>query len=351
MKSLLKSKLPSGCIELIYLGLLLLPVRALAFPEMIGAGYQSCRACHMDPSGSGPTTEYGKGIADEISTWSYAKEGEAFYGYLSLKPLGIHGDVRHLYYNDKNNGQYASRSFFMQKEASVSLDASKNFSALISCGYYAEKPEAECRRYFAQLRTSVLGFRAGRFLPAFGINIPDHTKAVRALFSQGKETLNAEVSVLSKYGEVFATRAFGRESGVYIGANPSVNVRDEGDGYVLKTNLFLARGLQAGVSYALLSNGLETVGTPSYHATFATESFAAFGEYQLYVDEEIKAYASLGVKPFRGLWLKVELDEAVKPPTIKNDIYGTIDWLPRPHFQVTFSASKDRSILVSHFYL
>jgi hypothetical protein len=42
---------------------------ALAFPWMVKHGYGSCAACHVDPSGSGQLTPYGRAQADVLVKW------------------------------------------------------------------------------------------------------------------------------------------------------------------------------------------------------------------------------------------------------------------------------------------
>ncbi|OGQ10710.1 MAG: hypothetical protein A2138_09350 [Deltaproteobacteria bacterium RBG_16_71_12] len=42
---------------------------ALAYPSMIAHGYTSCAACHVDPSGSGQLTAYGRGMSDLLVRW------------------------------------------------------------------------------------------------------------------------------------------------------------------------------------------------------------------------------------------------------------------------------------------
>lgn len=42
---------------------------ALAYPSMIAHGYTNCAACHVDPSGSGQLTTYGRGMSDLLVRW------------------------------------------------------------------------------------------------------------------------------------------------------------------------------------------------------------------------------------------------------------------------------------------
>lgn len=321
---------------------------------MIGRGYHACRTCHYSTDGGGPTTAYGKGIAGEMSTWSYEGEGDAFYGVLSTDPLAIHADFRQLYYRYQDNTMRIEASFPMQREVSVSLDAAKNVSLLSSCGYYgySESPKLECRRYFATVSLGPLRFRGGRFLPAFGLNIPDHTKAIKELFGQGKESLNAETSILSRYFEIIYTRMLGRRDTRIEGdSGPYISPGNDGDGFSVKGSLFLGRGVQLGYSYAALE-GIDgsTEIIQAYDAFWGTEKFSIFGEMN--TSEGItRGYASLGVQPVNGLWFKAETDYRSEPSASVVEVYGTFQWFPRPHTEFLLSASEKRVIFISHYYL
>lgn len=330
--------------------LLLLSGAADAFPEMMSS-YDSCRACHYSTSGGGPTTAYGKGVAEEISTWSRKGEGEAFYGYLTLAPLGLHSNVRLLSYRYSDDLVIVTARFPMQREVSISLDPAKNISLILSCGYYAFRDSAECRNYSTLIDMGPLRFRGGRFLPSFGLNIPDHTKAIKETFGQGRESLNAEVSLLSDYFEIIYTRAYGRTETRFVGDNrPRVRTGSYGDGDVIRASLFLARGIQVTYSYAAITqDGGETIDRLTAWTLFlGTNRFAAMGEYQMTPLGD-RGYGSLGIKPVRGLWLKTELD--YRSELDEPEIFGTVDWLPRPHFQLTGSASDKRLIFIFHWYI
>ncbi len=45
-------------------GLLVCPRAALAYPFLIEHGYTNCAQCHIDPSGGGALTEYGRGQSE-----------------------------------------------------------------------------------------------------------------------------------------------------------------------------------------------------------------------------------------------------------------------------------------------
>ena len=58
---------------------LLLPGAASAYPWMIRHGYSGCGVCHIDPSGGGLLTDYGRAQSDLLmaTRWSGEKAEEA----------------------------------------------------------------------------------------------------------------------------------------------------------------------------------------------------------------------------------------------------------------------------------
>lgn len=334
-------------------GLLLLSSESYSFPEMISHGYNSCKACHLDSSGGGPLTPYGRTIASEIlSTWSFGeKEGEAFYGLFDPRPFGVAGDFRTLFDRYEDSSVKVTQRFPMQREVSLTFDPAKNVSFVGSVGLYGpEAVDYEYRRYYGKITLGHgIGIRAGRFMPAFGILIPDHTKSTRELFSQGDESLNLEVSWTAKYLEVFLTRIAGSNSGITTGSKPAVVQRDDRNGYAAKVSLFLKPGVQFGASFATLTDDATTVRNyGSYHLFLGNERVWLYGEVQSWPGEIRKSYGNLGIAFTKGVWLAMEVDARTDEET---RVWTTLRLFPRPHFELTLSADKKEMFVVSHYYL
>src|SRR5688500_3718902 len=58
---------------LLTLVLWLWPARAHAYAWMIRHDYTHCGQCHVDPSGSGPLTEYGRGMGEMALRTQYSQ--------------------------------------------------------------------------------------------------------------------------------------------------------------------------------------------------------------------------------------------------------------------------------------
>lgn len=59
--------------RLLVVCILLTGPSALAFPWMVKHNYGACGSCHVDPSGGGQTTSYGRAQADVLVRWKMAK--------------------------------------------------------------------------------------------------------------------------------------------------------------------------------------------------------------------------------------------------------------------------------------
>lgn len=328
---------------------------AFSFPELIRSGYNSCSACHVaGGSGAGPINAYGRTIAgDHLSTWGTPEEAGLLYGYADAAPyFDVAGDVRYLqhHFDDKDdpNGVVINQKFFMQKEASLIFNPAENVSFVFSGGYYGFEPkEPEFRRYFGIVHLGGLWARAGRFLPAFGYDIPDHTKGIKELFGQGKETLNFEVGYTGKRFELIATRILGSDSTVSTDKNPKVQQNDSRDGFAGKANIFIGKGFQLGSSVAFLEDDEKMQQYYSVHAFAGTERIYSLVEYQSHPEGARKGYAEIGWQVFKGMHLKAELNMS----EVDQEIFGSIQWFPRPHWELTASASERQWFLVTHYYL
>jgi hypothetical protein len=330
--------------------LILIASRADAFPEMIAHGYKSCKSCHVQPQGGGPLNGYGRGIAgDLLSTWGSAEEAETFYGYLDTSPFTLSGDFRYLIHRYQDERILLTQRFPMQSEVSLAYDPAENVTFLVSGGYYGFKPEApETRRYLALASHGDLTLRVGRFLPAFGYEQADHTKAVKELFGQGKETINVEASYAHKYGELFLTRVIGSDARFVTSQSPKVVQKETSrEGFIGKATAFVYKGFQVGGSAAWLEDGSTQRIYSGLHAFASYKKAYSLFEMQSHPNAEIKALGLIGYELIQGLHLKAELDHNAG----ENEIFATVDWFPRPHWEFLASASQKQIVFIIHHYL
>src|SRR5687768_13239616 len=85
------------------------PARADAYSWMIRHDYSQCVPCHVDPSGSGPLSPYGRVLGEELLRTPYGAKGEGessagdfLWGAVPLpEQLLLGGDLRLLHMRRK----------------------------------------------------------------------------------------------------------------------------------------------------------------------------------------------------------------------------------------------------------
>jgi hypothetical protein len=157
---------------------------ALAYPELVRHGYTQCISCHVSPNGGSLLNAYGREQAEAIlSTWSYRGEGGILHGAVkdpSEQGVMIGGDLRAIQLRNETRVAIDGKFFLMQANADAAYQKDK-FTAYVSVGQITN-PEVghiegnvNSTRYYGLLQaTDELSFRAGRFTPQFGLNMPDH---------------------------------------------------------------------------------------------------------------------------------------------------------------------------------
>ncbi|HYO95711.1 MAG TPA: hypothetical protein VER33_14415 [Polyangiaceae bacterium] len=171
-----------------------------AYPWLLRHGYTNCSACHVDPSGSGVLTEYGRAVAEEVLRTRYPGEGAAdgdgsapvsrfLWGAVPLPAsLMLGGDLRLLHLRQKVESAPAlSRNLLMQADVEGALQI-RQFVASASLGYAHEgslgatltrAPEHNLvsRTHWAgvTLADGAWMLRGGRMNLPFGLRVVEHT--------------------------------------------------------------------------------------------------------------------------------------------------------------------------------
>lgn len=178
------------------LALTLAPGRAWAFPWMIHHGYANCAQCHVDPSGAGILTDYGRAQGEILLRSNYGAEpkdpektGAFLFGAVNLPDvLKLQFDGRSLIVPDPANFRY----ILMQADARGAIQAGI-FSASGAVGVVSEGAKLAqvtsntdsgwnmvAREYWLGLNpVKGVSIKAGRMNLPFGIRTEDHILYVR----------------------------------------------------------------------------------------------------------------------------------------------------------------------------
>ncbi|MES2642125.1 MAG: hypothetical protein V4850_21765 [Myxococcota bacterium] len=197
--------------------LALLPGRAEAYPWMIRHGYTNCAQCHVDPSGGGVLTEYGRGQGEILVRTHYkkmteapGKQAEFLFGLLPLPDqVLLQADVRSMFIPQPGN----MRFILMQGDLRAAVKAGP-FLATGTLGTVSEGGQGAwvtgndtgwnlvAREYWAGI-TPAKGWmiKAGRMNLPYGIRTENHilyTRSATRTTTNDDQQVGAAVSYVSK---------------------------------------------------------------------------------------------------------------------------------------------------------
>lgn len=332
---------------------------ALAFPEMVRHGYVQCTACHVSPAGGGVLTPYGRELSAELlSRWTSPGEEQFLHSKIgkTLSDQGVlfGGDVRGIATHSRDsNDVIEDKNFLMMADLQSAYKTDK-FTAVISIGeinrpgsgvLYGDEYATE---YYGLLKfTDEVGLRAGRFLPAFGINFADHTVAVKEMLASVLPKVSfdsVELSYLDDKWTVLAS--FGRTI-------PQTRLPWQETTRALNLSYAVTDSARVGLSYwdgqgpwfdRRIFYGANTIFGFSHSLYTLTEIDLKFQEGK----KGLAATSQWGYELLRGLTPYVQFQRSLpdtNEPTLGTDIYGVgFHFYPRPHFEI--SAEWDREHVV-----
>lgn len=321
--------------------------QALAFTEMTRLGYFSCSTCHVSSAGGDVLTPYGRSLAaDRLSTWSAKGEEDV---PLKVSPVSpdwflAGGDSRGIAIDSESVAGSERKVIRMQSDLAAAL-VLPHFVAQVQGGEAGQgTPVADqyaIRNAWAQVDYAGFSLRGGKFLPRYGLNIPQHFVNVRSElgFDDGDENLAAELSYGGEDDEVTLTRTFG--------GSDVLSSKDQGGtlAYYHRINgqrigasaLYAKNKLTQEVRYAAGLNG--TFYLPG-GLTFAL----AEADYQVRYaadgvpKKEAFGYLRIGTEVAQGLIPFVSAQGTIEDlalPHQKVETYGLgVNWFPRPHFEL-----------------
>jgi len=165
---------------------------ALAEPIFLSRQYSRCTNCHYSPTGGGLLTPYGRSLSrEELSTFGRSRdpeqpgrEQEFLFGVFgkALGPLSLGVDLRPSHLEFDAPGSESSRDLLMNADVTAALRHG-GWTFYAELGRQPRGDDAQVKSFehwVAYERESGLGLRAGRFIPAYGIKLADHTSYTRS---------------------------------------------------------------------------------------------------------------------------------------------------------------------------
>jgi len=342
---------------------------AYAFPSNTRYGYANCSSCHVSPTGGGVLNSYGHMSAEELlSSFSSPHESEATfgalhsYGSVADNYVRVGADVRYLSLRTASKTQPLHvEDFWMQREGEVAVSLTKELTLVGTVGYYAlgnDLYQVQSRQDYALVNMNdYVSLRVGKFFPAYGLLVEDHTVATRSGlgWDQGQETYNIEMSLKNSMGDFFLTYLVaGTTSSRYAFTPTKSGVAGRLTGYVGSSSQIGISGLY----YQLLSPG---GGYQAYYGAFGvlgfTPSLYLLGEIDGVttvnpkIKNEMYSYSMLGFEVSKGVHLQTayQVADRVKKYDFR------IQWFPRPHYEIVGSVGQTTNALIVemllHYYL
>jgi len=370
---------------LVGLGLAVSAVPAGAEPIFLARQYARCTTCHFSPTGGGLLTPYGRSLTrEELSTMgrghssapASGPDGEqAFlYGLLGnhLGKLSLGIDLRPGHLDVRFPGGQEKRDLLMNAEITAAY-RDKGWTVYGELGRQplrAEGTRVDSFEHWVGFESQKgFGFRAGRFLPAYGVRFSDHTAFNRKPL--GLDTFDQvyglELSHTTDRHLVQVTASPGRADSIIDNDGTRGFVASARVQMDLSTRTVLvASGLfhdKSDVNPRDGSAGLAFGFSPVRRLTIWTEGDAQF-QQGLSGAPSYVLVNETGFEVYRGVWLKIS-------PQLRTSFGdtsgGTFRWvfelnlLPRTHWNVDISHYRDKgrsndivtktTLLQLHLYL
>jgi len=185
-------------------------------------------------------------------------------------------------------------------------------------------------------RKDLFQFRVGRFFPAYGLNIQEHTTVTRSLlgFDEQQETYNAEFAWLDDNWNVFATLIAGRPDNAAVTSNPGLSIQVS---RAISTLAKIGVNGRKGTSRDLLGV-FATVGLNERSYVLSEVDFLRTNADGVTPVE----YLKLGWEFYRGIHVFATQEYA------KNiEGYGVgLQYFPHPHWEFQFSVREEKNQVV-----
>ena len=291
-------------------------------------------------------TEYGRHMSKELlSTWGAEGEQNFLYGAVpnekikSWLNLGGHYRGGQVHQEDKNAKEGRWITMQLGIEVGITWDQFQ-FVTLVGKPEGNEKFREVSQKYYVLYQpTEIFSLRAGKFLPVYGLNVPQHTLAIKAPLGvgQGQEREVIEMNWMGPKLNFTSSVARQVRSGL---------IKDPEFGYAAQAQVNIADSYKLGSSYWASSNASSETKMWGIHGILGfTKNIYALAEVDWMDKKEPSAeatrglyhFAKVGFEVHRGVHLLALQDFAqtdIKDSKTVQDSRGLgIALYPRPHFE------------------
>ena len=329
--------------------------RAGAEPIFLSRQYVRCTGCHFSPTGGGLLTPYGRALSrEELSTFGKSRgsspsgrEHEFLYGALgdSLRDVSVGLELWPAHLGVDAAGFHSTRDFLMNADVTVAFRR-QNWTVYAELGRQPSGDQARVTSFEHWLgyQTSHLGVRAGRFLPAYGVHLSDHTSFTRAPlgFDVNDQVYGLELSYTSDRQLLQVLVGAHADLAHPLTATGRWQVDLTSRTVLVASGLFRdastlgPRGGSAGLAFGI---------APSSRLTLWTQADARFRDVAA---SGGRAYTLLGdaaLEVYRGVWVKFSpqlLTEFGDASAGVVRLVVGVNLLPRTHWNVVLNWYHDR---------
>ena len=336
---------------------------AAAEPTFLSKQYPRCTACHYSAAGGGLLTAYGRSLSrEEISTFggrggaggedAWAEE-EFLFGILgSDSPLQLGLDLRPSQLRIEAAGHdLPDRNFLMN----LDLQAAWRAGDWTAYGTVGRRPGGGLVTYEHWLAREIsdgVSVRGGRFLPAYGVRVADHTSLARDLLglAEDDQIYGVELGLSSDRSLLQIAAGPGRaESLLDDDGRAALTVsgraqRDLGSRTVAVGSVLhrgasdrAARSTAVGASFGY---------APASWLTTWTQGDVQFQDAAP-GDGAVILTHQTSVEVWRGVWLRVSPQRYRVPDNPRAEIHRMVyglDLYPRTHWHLNLSWYRDRFV-------
>lgn len=350
-------------------------VQAEAEAVFLSKQYTRCTNCHFSPTGGGLLTPYGRSLSrEELSTTGKSapgatggREQEFLWGALKdalPKGLSLGFDARPAHLDVTFPGGSATKDFFMTADL-IAAYRHHDWTVYAELGREPRSDGAKIASYeywVAHKSDKGFGIRAGRFTPAYGVRLADHTAFTRAPlgFDAYDQIYGVELSHGNDKHLLQVAAGPGRADSILDDDGTRGFTASGRFQYDLSSRSVL-------VASGILRNASDV--TPRSGVTGLAYGFAPNRRWSIWTQADVEFESGADGDPaytvfnetafevYRGLWLKVSPQLRTFQGDTSKGTFRTVfelNLLPRTHWNVDVSYYRDKdreSDLVSKTWL